>query len=212
MNRGVSAQFELAPERTTSRRGRSGWWSARAVSFLALCVLLALATPAQATATPAQATATQAQATATQAQATATPAGAHRHTPNRQAQVVPTGWKSATYGRVTISVPSNWAVKRATGCPNTAAPGALLLGAPATPINCPYYHYPVNRVTVTTIPVGDDTDLPSATSATRINGIRVLRLFGSPNALEWIAPSVNVEISGSGPQAGRIVHTLRAAA
>jgi hypothetical protein len=125
--------------------------------------------------------------------------------------VVPKGWKSSTYEGVTVSVPSSWTVKHAADCPNTSAPGALLLGESATETNCPMYHYPADQVMIRAIPVGDETGLTHGQSPEIINGIRVFVLFGSPVAREWVAPSRGIEISGSGPQAGRVVHTLRPA-
>jgi hypothetical protein len=61
---------------------------------------------------------------------------------------IPRGWKSYSYGGVTISVPKTWAVKHNTNCPNTSAPGALLLGYPKTPYHCPAYQYVTSYVTI----------------------------------------------------------------
>jgi hypothetical protein len=138
----------------------------------------------------------------------ATPAR-HRPPASGRPAKLPNGWKSSSYQQVTISVPSDWAVKHDTDCANTSAPGVLLLGTPSTPMPCPLDSHHVDQVTVTDVPVGDDRQLPPAGSAERINGIRVYELFGSPSALEWVAPSRHIEISGSGPESERIVHTLR---
>ena len=121
---------------------------------------------------------------------------------------VPQGWKTYTYGKAAISVPSSWEVKHDTNCPNTNAPGALLLGYPkGGPEHCPSYSL-VNYVAVIDVPAGSVSG--SATQKpTMVNGVPVFVGFGSPSTIVWTAPSLRVEIIGTGSDANRILHTLR---
>jgi hypothetical protein len=125
---------------------------------------------------------------------------------------VPEGWKTYTYGKAAVSVPGTWQVKRDTNCPNTAAPGALLLGYPKTIEYCPAY-----QSTASYLALIDRTDAAAGSGSTApekpemINGVAVYVGFGSPAALEWTAPSLGIEIIGAGPLADRIVSTLRRA-
>src|ERR1019366_1999536 len=77
---------------------------------------------------------------------------------------IPSGWKTYTYGKMAIAVPSKWAVKHGTNCPNAAAPGTLLLGLPTVLTHCTAFHYPTSIVTVsqlstetnpTSVPAGE---------------------------------------------------------
>jgi len=121
---------------------------------------------------------------------------------------VPQGWTTYTYGKAAISVPSSWEVKHDTNCPNTNAPGSLLLGYPkGGPEHCPSYSV-VNYVAVIGITAGSVSG--SATQKpTMVNGVPVFVGFGSPSTIEWTAPSLGVEIIGTGSDANRILHTLR---
>jgi hypothetical protein len=42
-----------------------------------------------------------------------------------------------------------------------------------------------------------------------VNGVAVYVGLGSPSTLEWTAPSLGVEITGTGADANRVLHTLR---
>jgi len=121
---------------------------------------------------------------------------------------VPQGWTTYTYGKAAISVPSSWEVKHDTNCPNTNAPGSLLLGYPkGGPEHCPSYSV-VNYVAVIGITAGSVSG--SATQKPRmVNGVPVFVGFGSPSTIVWTAPSLGVEIIGTGSDANRILHTLR---
>ena len=111
---------------------------------------------------------------------------------------IPKGWKSYTYGGVTISVPKSWAVKHNTNCPNTSAPGALLLGSPKTPYHCPAYQYSLSYVTIH----GTMGAIPPAGSPVKVNGLGVDVGFGSPTSLDWFVPSLGLLIFGGNCSGG----------
>lgn len=120
---------------------------------------------------------------------------------------IPQGWKTYTYGKAAISVPSSWEVKHGTNCPNTNAPGALLLGFPKVLEHCPEYS-DVSYVAVIDIPAGSPSG-SAPQKPTMVNGVPVFVGFGSPSTIEWTAPSLGVELIGTGSDANRILHTLR---
>jgi hypothetical protein len=128
------------------------------------------------------------------------------------AVAVPKGWKTDTDGQAAISVPASWAVTRHSNCPDAAAPGTLLLGYPQPLEYCPGYRSMMSYVAL--IDPADGADGGGSWSVARqkpemINGVEVYPGFGSPAALEWMAPSLGLEIIGTGPMAESIVATLR---
>jgi hypothetical protein len=120
-------------------------------------------------------------------------------------RAVPKGWRSYAYGGVMISVPKSWAVKHNTNCPNTSAPGALLLGYPKVLDFCADYQYSSSFVAIHS----SMGAIPPSGGPVTVNGLEVDVGVGSPTRLEWSVPSLGLEVSASGPQAGRILHTLR---
>ena len=125
---------------------------------------------------------------------------------------IPSGWKTETYGQVAIAVPSNWAVKHGTNCPNAPAPGTLLLGLPATLSYCAAYQYPKSVVTVSQISSETSTtNVPAGQKPVTINGMQVYVGFGSLTTLYWTVPSLDVQIIGTGPKASQVLHTLHKA-
>jgi hypothetical protein len=122
---------------------------------------------------------------------------------------VPQGWNTYTYGLAAISVPSSWAVRYENNCPDGKAPGTLLLGYPKVLEFCPELPAPISYVAVTTLPSGA-AGLPTpAQKPIMVNGVPVYVGFGSPGSVEWAAPSLGVQITGTGSDANRILHTLR---
>jgi hypothetical protein len=110
---------------------------------------------------------------------------------------------------VAIAVPNNWAVKRDTNCPNSAAPGTLLLGLPVVLYNCAAFEYPANVVTVSQLgSEASTTSIPTKQQSVRVNGIPVFLGFGSPTTLQWTVPSLDVQITGIGSDASRVMHTI----
>ncbi len=128
-----------------------------------------------------------------------------RRAAKARAVSIPKGWKSYSYDGVTISVPKSWAVKHNTNCPNTSAPGALLLGYPKTPYHCPAYQYAASYVTIH----GTMGAMPPAGAPVTVNGLRVDVGFGSPTSLDWFVPSLGLLIFGEGLESDRILHTVR---
>ncbi len=122
---------------------------------------------------------------------------------------IPAGWKTYTFGRMAIAVPSSWAVKHNTNCPNAAAPGALLLGVPPVLINCPAFGYPATVVTVSQLSSATSTTtVPVGQKPVTVNGVPVYVGFGSPSSLDWTVPSLDVRIFGMGPDTSQVMHTL----
>jgi hypothetical protein len=131
--------------------------------------------------------------------------------PTRPASVVvPDGWKTATDGKVAISVPDAWAVEHDTNCPAAEAPGTLLLGYPKILESCP--DEPTDLSVVTVIDHRVDS-IPGTAQAKEkpvmINGVPVDVGFGSPSERQWSVPTLGIMITGVGPLAPRIVATLR---
>jgi hypothetical protein len=121
---------------------------------------------------------------------------------------IPKGWKSYAYGGVTISVPKSWAVKHNTNCPNTSAPGVLLLGYPKSPYHCPAYQYSDNSFAIYGLgatslgggPVGKPI---------KVNGVSVYVGFGSSIMQQWTVVGLGIQIEARGSDSNRILHTLR---
>jgi hypothetical protein len=130
--------------------------------------------------------------------------------PVRATVHVPKGWKTYTDGRVAIAVPGTWEVKRDSNCPDATAPGALLLGFPTPLEYCPAYRSTVSYVALIVPPAAAGTGSWSVARETpdMIHGVEVYPGFGSPAALQWMAPSLGIEIIGTGPLADSIVSTL----
>jgi hypothetical protein len=132
-------------------------------------------------------------------------------TPTSSTIAVPQGWKTYTYGKMAIAVPSTWAVKHDTNCPNAHAPGTLLLGVPPVLIQCVAYQYPATVVTVSQITAGMPGVRSPGQKPVIVNGVPVYVGFGSPSTVHWTVPSLDVQIMGTGPESNRVMHTLRKA-
>jgi hypothetical protein len=124
---------------------------------------------------------------------------------------IPSGWKTYSLGRLAIAVPGSWAVKHNMNCPNTAAPGTLLLGMPAVLAQCAAVG-PISVVTVSQLSTETSTtNVPAGQKTVSINGIPVYVGFGSPTTLYWTVPSLDVQIIGTGPDASQVLRTLHKA-
>jgi hypothetical protein len=136
---------------------------------------------------------------------------------------VPRGWKTYTYGKAIISVPSDWAVERNHACPVRSAPGTLNLGTPKRPSECPAPEY-LDANTVRLSPLLP-SDLLESCPTISVNGLRVhVGPCGSsdPGGLVYyVIPSLGVQAVGTGTNnenvtgpgtgtvVGRVLHTLR---
>ena len=126
--------------------------------------------------------------------------------------LVPSGWKTYIYGKAAIAVPRSWAVKHDTNCPNAPAPGTLLLGLPPVLSFCAAFQYPTSVVTVSKVSTeASTTSIPARAKPVTINGIPVYLGFSSPTTLQWTVPSLDVQITGTGPDSNRVMHTLHKA-
>lgn len=125
---------------------------------------------------------------------------------------IPRGWKTYTYLSAAISVPNNWVVRHGTNCPDGQAPGTLLLGFPKVLENCTLIPASISYVAVTTLPSGNRyRSPPFAPTPVMVNGIPIYQGFGSPGSLVWAAPTLGVQVAGTGPDTLMILHTLRRA-
>lgn len=122
---------------------------------------------------------------------------------------IPTGWKTYTFEKVAIAVPSSWAVMHNSDCPNTAAPGTLILGLPSVLTNCAEFEYPASVVTVSQLSTATSTTtIGISQKPVTINGVRVYPGFGSTSTLHWTVPSLDVQVVGMGPDSSQVLHTL----
>lgn len=135
----------------------------------------------------------------------------------------PSGWKTYTYGKAAIAVPSNWAVVTSYGCPEPKEPGTLFLGPSKSPgAMCPLYSLSVDSVTITPIPLhpGD-----ACTRTAEVNGLLVYVVPCATNAMGityWTVGSLGVRVAAwqvggatvgtqSSTVLGRVLHTLHKA-
>ena len=142
--------------------------------------------------------------------------------PPNSSVAIPGGWKTYTYGKAKISVPSDWVVVTNYLCPDTVAPGALYLG-PSKNLGevCPQTPS-VDTVTVTPLPAGAANQ---SQCTIKMNGLRVyLGPCSSSNPIGVVfydipslgisaegmgTSSQNVTGSGTGTAVGQVLHTLR---
>jgi hypothetical protein len=122
---------------------------------------------------------------------------------------IPKGWKSYIYRGVKVSVPKSWVVQHNSNCPNTSAPGTLLLGIPKVLETCD-----IQPASASYVIVSDSVGTSPSTGQQRpikVNDLAVDVGFGSPEQLEWTIPSFGLRVSTSGSHGERILHTLRRA-
>jgi hypothetical protein len=163
-------------------------------------------------------------AAATGAWCTST-AGGSGNTSLRKAVGIPRGWKTHTYEKARISIPSDWAVVTNYLCAGSRSVGTLYLGPPKGPpyASCPSDVGQGESVTITPLPAGT---ADQSQCSFKMNGLRVH--FGpctSSNAAGVIfydipALGIRAEGVGSGNQnvtgpgtntvVGQVLHTIRA--
>ena len=130
-------------------------------------------------------------------------------TPPISTVAVPSGWKTYTYGKAKISVPGDWVVKYDTDCPNAAPTGALLLGSSTAPGSCLPFQIPNGVVRVDRLGAKASAwSVPAGQKPVSVNGIPVYVGYGSPSTIQWTVPSLDVQVTGAGPDSNRVVHTL----
>ena len=147
--------------------------------------------------------------------ATLSACGTGSATPAQQLGVrIPEGWTTHTYDGIAISVPAGWRYYgpgTEVACPGTQD-GTLAIDVTYTGAGCPYLGPPSGSGMPTMIQIqpGLGSGSPS-THGARVNGVNVKVLDNAAGALAWLIPSLNLTVSGSGPDADKVLHTLRPA-
>jgi len=136
---------------------------------------------------------------------------------------IPSGWKTYTFGKAAIAVPSDWAVATGYSCPEPKKPGTLFLGPSRNPdATCPMYSVSVDSVTIAPSPLrpGD-----ACTRSVQVNGL-VVDVVPCATAgvgiTYWTVPSLGVQIAAtqadgtivgtkSSSLDGQVLHTLHKA-
>jgi hypothetical protein len=132
-------------------------------------------------------------------------------TPATQLSVhVPEGWTTHTYDGVAISAPTGWKYygrNAEIGCPKAQNGGLLVLGATYSGAGCPDGVGP--SATSIQIQSGPDSG-ESSVRGTWVNGLNV-KVVADRAGITWFVPSRNLTVSGSGPEAKKVLETLRPA-
>jgi hypothetical protein len=122
-----------------------------------------------------------------------------------------TSWKTYSYDNAKISVPANWNVIRHGSCPTMVEHGTLILGLlPKQIVGCALDDYTKNLVTLTSLPlsyVPGDVCL-TAVVVNQLSETETCNANGTLGTVFVDVPSLQVEASGSGPGASRVLHTL----
>ena len=131
----------------------------------------------------------------------ATPLGVH----------TPKGWTTRTYHGVAVSVPASWdyyGPHQVVGCPGTSVVGILMLGATYSGAGCPSFGGP----SATTVKVDPGEMVTSGPIVGfRLNGLSVTQINNNGPDIVWVLTSEDLTVSGSGPDAIEVLHTLRPA-
>lgn len=123
---------------------------------------------------------------------------------------VPKGWTTHAYDGIAISAPAGWKYYgpgSVIGCPDPQNGGLLALGATYSGAACPSTVGPLE--TTISIQSGLGSGSPS-THRARVNGLNV-KVVDHAAGIIWFVPSRNLTVSGSGPEANKVLHTLRPA-
>jgi len=128
----------------------------------------------------------------------------------------PQGWRTYTYGKARISVPSEWAVERNAVCPINSAPGTLSLGNPKRYSGCPDAHSDDNRVILSSVEHFSSAHFSSQCPAIRVNGLRAYvgpcESSDADGHVSYWIPSLGLTAIGVGADmtvVSRVLHTLR---
>jgi len=139
---------------------------------------------------------------------------------------IPHGWRSYSFERARISVPSSWAVRHNDGnCPDRSAPGTLVLGPPKRPALCSSGMANANTVSLSVLPANDP--LVTSCPKSKVNGLVVIVApCGSSDPagiVLYLIPALRVQAEGTGTSdedvtgpgagtiVGRVLHTIRPA-
>jgi hypothetical protein len=121
---------------------------------------------------------------------------------------IPADWIAQSAYGVQLSVPASWSVRDFGQCPDGSRPGTLFIGTSRFVDMCPEYGLGHTQVAIydSAIADGDNSSLPM-TGSEIINGIRVDKFRTGEGSL-WVVVSKHVTITGSGPNALSVMHSL----
>ena len=123
-----------------------------------------------------------------------------------------TSWNTYSYDNAKISVPANWDVFRHGTCPTMVKHGTLVLGLlPKQIVGCTLDDHTRNLVTLTSLPPSyfpGDVCLTTVV-VNQLSETETCNENGTLGTVFVDVPSLQVEASGSGPGASRVLHTLR---
>ena len=126
----------------------------------------------------------------------------------------PNGWKTYTFDGLAISVPKSWSIALGNSGCSIGAPGLLVLeGAPVLAQGCPAISRPnTNTVRVSVFSPGGlkERTCPSISKGQIVNAALVcVGPRSIADTAEWVIPSLGAGVSGSGPMANEVMHTIR---
>ena len=122
----------------------------------------------------------------------------------------------SAYG-LELSVPATWTVAYFLVCPFWSKPGILSIGHSAVAAACPAYQpqdwSDIARVTMDDVAVATSGAGMSPTHTMVVHGLRVevTNVLVERPIVQWYVPSHHALLTGQGPGALRVLHTLRAA-
>ncbi len=127
---------------------------------------------------------------------------------------IPNGWKTYIFDGLAISVPRSWSVAFGNSGCSIGAPGLLALeGTPVLAQGCPAISRPnANTVRVSVFSPGGlkNRTCPSISQPQTVNAAVVcVGPRSMADTSEWVVPSLGAGVSGSGPMASHVMHTIR---
>ena len=124
---------------------------------------------------------------------------------------IPEGWTNHIYDGIAVSTPTGWKYygpNTEIGCPDPQDGGLLALGATWSGAGCPP-SFSEQSATTVDVQSGLGSGSPPTHSA-RVNGLNV-EVVDDAAGIIWLVPSRNLTVGGSGPEANKVLHTLRSA-
>ncbi len=112
----------------------------------------------------------------------------------------------SAYG-LQLSVPRSWSVQVFGQCPDGRKPGTLFIGASEFLDNCPMIPSNANLIAMSKATAPIPTSAAKPPQQTRVHGLSALSRSNG-TGVDWIIPSKQVTITGSGPGALSVARTL----